>query len=355
MIPKSLPHFMQFAKGIHSFSHARTLTTTNTNWITNRINSVRMNCILGFNMGKPLGCGGEFKARLGDVRITNDLNEYKNISVAFRISLASMERPPFFMTLLGKCFELINQMNKENIRLILENEYNYLQNEIDLVANFKDSPYIVQYIVSEPIVSTQGEIIGVVELAQSSLDKMLTKEMDFSKLLKFLADASEGLAAMHAKGFIHSDIKPENILVSLDESTGLLSDFGATTKIGEKSKGGTLHYMKDNRDSKNNTVDKDLIALALTTKDLIDLPGFLDMHNPKHVDLKNEIYQVIGGQWNKETQLPAKEFAQKIREFSLKAQELGCQPLGDKDLNVLLRQSQNKRAGVAGSGGPFIG
>ncbi|MDK1473871.1 serine/threonine-protein kinase [Streptomyces sp. 549] len=53
-----------------------------------------------------------------------------------------------------------------------------------------------------------------------------------------VADVADGLAAAHTAGYVHRDVKPENIL--LDEGTGraLLTDFGVAKLIDEPRRGG---------------------------------------------------------------------------------------------------------------------
>ena len=65
--------------------------------------------------------------------------------------------------------------------------------------------------------------------------------------VELLAQASEGLAAVHAGGFIHHDIKPRNFLVDRDQNVKLI-DFGlavpntpAFVRPGNRT--GTVQYM----------------------------------------------------------------------------------------------------------------
>ena len=70
---------------------------------------------------------------------------------------------------------------------------------------------------------------------------------DLAQKLEILAQAAEGLAAVHAAGFIHHDIGPKNFLVDRDQQVKLI-DFGlaipntaAFKKPGNRT--GTLLYM----------------------------------------------------------------------------------------------------------------
>ena len=49
--------------------------------------------------------------------------------------------------------------------------------------------------------------------------------------VRYFIDAAKGLAAMHALGFVHCDLKPNNILISADGAVKVI-DYGQACKIG---------------------------------------------------------------------------------------------------------------------------
>ena len=50
--------------------------------------------------------------------------------------------------------------------------------------------------------------------------------MSYRRLAKLLATAADGLAAAHAKGLVHRDVKPGNLMLTLDWSSIKVADFG---------------------------------------------------------------------------------------------------------------------------------
>lgn len=50
--------------------------------------------------------------------------------------------------------------------------------------------------------------------------------MNFRRLAKLLATAADGLAAAHAKNLVHRDVKPGNLMLTLDWSSIKVADFG---------------------------------------------------------------------------------------------------------------------------------
>ncbi len=62
-----------------------------------------------------------------------------------------------------------------------------------------------------------------------SLDKARPAQIE--KTLDILVKVAEGLQAMHDKGFLHADIKPNNILMGYDGSVRII-DFGQCCEIG---------------------------------------------------------------------------------------------------------------------------
>lgn len=61
------------------------------------------------------------------------------------------------------------------------------------------------------------------------------------KYLKTCIDLLEALECVHMKGYVHSDIKPQNILISHEGVR--LADFGFSVKQGQAILGGTLRYL----------------------------------------------------------------------------------------------------------------
>lgn len=57
------------------------------------------------------------------------------------------------------------------------------------------------------------------------------KPSDFGKLCQVCAQAAQGLTIMHEAGYVHADIKPNNIMLC-DDDTGKLIDFGQSCEIG---------------------------------------------------------------------------------------------------------------------------
>lgn len=105
-----------------------------------------------------------------------------------------------------------------------------------------------------PVVDA-GEAGHVMYLAMehvdgSSLDDVLAAEgrLDVPRTLAAIADVASGLDALHARGLVHRDVKPSNILIDGD-GHALLTDFGLArgpahtvlTRPGQLI--GTPHYL----------------------------------------------------------------------------------------------------------------
>jgi len=97
--------------------------------------------------------------------------------------------------------------------------------------------------------STRGEHFLVMEFIDGVSLKYIreSRSANLAEKLELLAQAAEGLAAVHAAGFIHHDIGPQNFLVTRDHQVKLI-DFGlavpntpAFRRPGNRT--GTLQYM----------------------------------------------------------------------------------------------------------------
>jgi serine/threonine protein kinase len=108
-------------------------------------------------------------------------------------------------------------------------------------------PHIVRTL--EYGTSTQGEHYLVMEYIDGVSIQYVreSRSARTAQKVELLAQAAEGLAAVHASGFIHHDINPRNFLVDRDQNVKLI-DFGLTVpnapafrRPGNRT--GTVHYM----------------------------------------------------------------------------------------------------------------
>jgi hypothetical protein len=74
---------------------------------------------------------------------------------------------------------------------------------------------------------TDGKSFLAMELVEgTNLRARITdKGVSFTQRLKWLVDVARGLAAAHARGLVHRDVKPDNVLIS-ESGVAKLTDFG---------------------------------------------------------------------------------------------------------------------------------
>jgi len=100
------------------------------------------------------------------------------------------------------------------------------------VASHFNSPLIRQSykVVKQRAFIRTSEILVLMELVKGvALDRQRPANM--LEMVQVARQAAEGLEIMHKAGFVHADIKPNNILV-LDDKQIKLIDFGQSCKIG---------------------------------------------------------------------------------------------------------------------------
>jgi len=89
------------------------------------------------------------------------------------------------------------------------------------------------------------------------------------RLAQWLAEAAAGIAAAHARGVVHGDIKPSNILVASDGRARVV-DFGMATVVGApRIVGGTTGYLAPEiANGGTPTTTGDVFALCVTANEL---------------------------------------------------------------------------------------
>jgi hypothetical protein len=101
-------------------------------------------------------------------------------------------------------------------------------------------------------------------LAQSKLS-------DLSQLKKYLGQAACGIQHLHKQGVYHNDIKPDNILISLDGSTAKIADLGSASLDEKNRKGpflGTPLYNSPELSDVANP-ERDVYAFGMTIVDML--------------------------------------------------------------------------------------
>ncbi|MGE0760575.1 MAG: serine/threonine-protein kinase [Pirellulaceae bacterium] len=96
------------------------------------------------------------------------------------------------------------------------------------VQSAGDSPYLVmQYVAGESL--------------QSRLDR--EGPLDLCQVLRISLHTAAGLAAAHAQGLVHRDVKPSNILLEQGVERTLLTDFGLALASDDASLTHTGHHL----------------------------------------------------------------------------------------------------------------
>ncbi|MFE0654042.1 serine/threonine-protein kinase [Streptomyces sp. NPDC059534] len=98
--------------------------------------------------------------------------------------------------------------------------------------------------------AVDGAIVLVMERAAGSLRELLDAGVSEAGRGRLIAGICEGLAHLHRSGWVHADLKPENVLLGRDGSVKL-SDFGLATELtgthGYVPPMGTLDYLPPER------------------------------------------------------------------------------------------------------------
>jgi tetratricopeptide (TPR) repeat protein len=108
----------------------------------------------------------------------------------------------------------------------------------------------------------------------------------WSRLLPVLASTADGLAALHARGLVHRDVKPANVLLA-DDGVPLLADFGLAAPVGDAGapRGGSPFSMSPQQlDGAPPTTADDVYAFgALAYELLAGYPPFYPDARPERV------------------------------------------------------------------------
>ncbi len=162
--------------------------------------------------------------------------------------------------------------------------------EIEVAASLRH-PHIVSYIehgTHNGIVYLVSEYVGGMDA--SKLSKMRGGKLDYREVVKIIEQTLAALDFAHSLGFVHRDIKEQNILVdgSYPNYMSKLTDFGlaksfkqtgmsGVTMVGDVA--GTIAYMPPEqvRDFKEVKPPSDIYAIGMTAYSLMTGAHALDL------------------------------------------------------------------------------
>jgi|GEM_PF-3180232 len=120
--------------------------------------------------------------------------------------------------------------------------------EASLLAGL-DHPHIVKVLATPVLTATEPPCFYVMQFIEGeSLAAKLQKiggSMPLSQFAPIFGQLAQALAYIHAKGIVHMDVKPNNVILSADNSITLI-DFGISRLVGGNQnwprRSGTLAY-----------------------------------------------------------------------------------------------------------------
>lgn len=134
---------------------------------------------------------------------------------------------------------IIKRVKIKNLEEIKDN----LSKEINILDQIKGNPHLIEYL--DCIYNLQKNLIYIIkEKLYKNLEKKIFKKKSTKQKLNFYIQIAEGLLELHELGYIHNDLKPENIMVTnKNYSNPKLINFKLAAKIDEISQGGTLLFI----------------------------------------------------------------------------------------------------------------
>ncbi|MFI5460595.1 MAG: serine/threonine-protein kinase [Isosphaerales bacterium] len=175
--------------------------------------SLTMPIVEGYNILRFLGSGG-----FSEIWLAEDLKLFRR-KVALKMikSRASQEKRQSALEALCNEAKLLVSIHHPNLVQVL----GWVESEQDPVL-------VLQYVLG------------------GSLADRLVREgpLEWQTAARYVADVGEGLLAVHAKGIVHRDVKPANILWDPEIDEALLTDLGVGARLGDATDlAGTIPYM----------------------------------------------------------------------------------------------------------------
>ncbi len=235
---------------------------------------------------------------------------------------------------------------KEKVEQNLTKLREKVELEERLLRGFSDCSHIEQPSLILPLHLTDG-VLRLSPLAKGSLDQLLTKEMTLPVALTILQDAAKGLSYLHAKELVHSNVKPETILVFQD-MRGQLSDVGCLGQVGSAVVGDSTGYTDPARPSihigePSLTKESDVYSFGLTLLDITTPSQWSVTEEQKKWQLEAQSLGRRAVQMDPRSRPAMKEIAQRLAFIAGNAALLSYPQLGRVNLKNQIERGRVER------------
>jgi serine/threonine protein kinase len=120
-----------------------------------------------------------------------------------------------------------------------------LQTDARVLASLRH-PHIVQVYSWRQPAGSSGPCLVLQYVAGGSLEDRVLRDgaLPWHLAARYVADVGEGLLQVHARGIIHRDVKPANVLWDPERDEALLTDFGVAARLTDPAQeAGTPLFM----------------------------------------------------------------------------------------------------------------
>ena len=179
----------------------------------------------------------------------------------------------------------------------LATDYTFIENfrrEAKAAAKLLHPNIVGIYDVGED----QGKYYIVMEYVKGGhtlKDELETRQLSAKETIAIALNIAEGLKAAHSMGFVHCDIKPQNILLT-EDGKAKITDFGiarivsssSTLVFGKQEIMGTAHYISPEQ-AQGKLVDSrsDLYSLGVVLYEMLAGEKAFDGGNPVSIAVKH--------------------------------------------------------------------